>query len=304
LYQITRTKFGRSENRLLRRLLLVAFEENGHHVTGCDPSPAGKIAKRRYGIPLVPEFFGDGLFSEASFDVVIGRQVLEHIKDPVSFLRSIRRILRRDGLVALEVPDVQLWMRYGVIGTFFPEHLSYFSRLSLKNLVTSIGFDIVSMRQRHTDIFLVARKSENIEKQTILFDPEELQRISTLLTGYPGKIQRMKTELSALIHQEKNNGKSIVVYGAGVHTTGLFSLLQLGEKEIDHVIDDNKAVWGKYIPGFNKAIGSPALLEELDHKYLVIVSGFSYQEEILHQLEKVRSNQLEVVILYPKIHLI
>ncbi|MCD6169781.1 MAG: hypothetical protein J7J76_04410 [Candidatus Latescibacteria bacterium] len=114
----------------------------------------------------------------------------------------------------------------------------------------------------------------------------------------------MKTELSALIHQEKNNGKSIVVYGAGVDTTGLFSLLQLDEKEVDYVVDDNKAVWGKHIPGFNKAICSPAPLEELGHEYLVIVSGFSYQDEILHQLEKVRSDQLEVVILYPKIDLI
>jgi len=86
--------------------------------------------------------------------VVIGRKVVEHLKDPVSFLRSIRHILRRDGLVALEVPEVQLWMRYGVIGTFFPERLSYFSRLSLGNLVTSIGFDIVSMTKDMRICFL------------------------------------------------------------------------------------------------------------------------------------------------------
>lgn len=44
-------------------------------------------------------------FADASFDVVHAHQVLQHLTDPVAALREMRRVVRRDGIVAVRDSD-------------------------------------------------------------------------------------------------------------------------------------------------------------------------------------------------------
>jgi len=44
-------------------------------------------------------------FDEKSFDVVYAHQVLQHLSDPVSALREMRRVLRDDGVLAVRDAD-------------------------------------------------------------------------------------------------------------------------------------------------------------------------------------------------------
>mgnify|MGYP001175243521 CR=1 FL=1 len=49
----------------------------------------------------------DGIFRQASFDVIILKQVLHHLHDPVFVLRKIREYLKPEGIVILMVPGGQ-----------------------------------------------------------------------------------------------------------------------------------------------------------------------------------------------------
>ena len=47
----------------------------------------------------------DLAFDDARFDVVFAHQVLQHLSDPVAALREMRRVLRKDGLLAIRDAD-------------------------------------------------------------------------------------------------------------------------------------------------------------------------------------------------------
>lgn len=74
---------------------------------------------------------------DAAYDAIVFFDVLEHVRDPMDFMRRIGRALKPGGLVMLTTPAVDTlsarlmgrhWMEYKV------EHLYYFTRASLRLL--------------------------------------------------------------------------------------------------------------------------------------------------------------------------
>lgn len=93
----------------------------------------------------------DAAYPAASFDCVTLWHVLEHVEDPLSMLKEVRRILRPDGFVYIEVPNAggwaatrfrRHWLPYDV-----PKHLFHFSPGSLKSLGGLAGLRCV--REAH-----------------------------------------------------------------------------------------------------------------------------------------------------------
>jgi 2-polyprenyl-3-methyl-5-hydroxy-6-metoxy-1,4-benzoquinol methylase len=49
-------------------------------------------------------------FDEGSFDGVVLKDVLEHVANPVTLVREVRRVLRPGGRVFASSPDAQRWV--------------------------------------------------------------------------------------------------------------------------------------------------------------------------------------------------
>jgi SAM-dependent methyltransferase len=87
-------------------------------VTGVDVSPAAVAAARsREGGESVTFEVIDGLglpFPDHSFDLVTSFQVVEHVADPVPYLREIRRVLRPGGIAILTTPNAAIRLDPGM----------------------------------------------------------------------------------------------------------------------------------------------------------------------------------------------
>lgn len=135
----------------------------GWTACGVEPTAAfAALARRRLGKPVVTGGYRPGLFKDQSFDLITVNQVLEHVVDPVAFLRDLRKDLADGGAIYLEVPEIS------DIGHLPPDHdrfrmqhLWFFSEASLTNVCRKAGYEMIAaerqitVRQRHNQVVLI-----------------------------------------------------------------------------------------------------------------------------------------------------
>lgn len=134
--------------------LLQKVRERGLSVKGIDPSPVTAAAGRRAGIEIVPDFYPSPSLAER-FDVLFHYDVLEHVEDPVAFLRAHHANLADDGVLVFAVPDCTHHIAVGDVSMVLHEHLNYFDTQSLAHVVRSAGFEPVLLEPaRHGGVLL------------------------------------------------------------------------------------------------------------------------------------------------------
>lgn len=84
------------------------------------------------------------------FDIIHICHVLEHVREPDKLLVETRRILKKDGLVYIEVPNV-LSLNFALFGKYWlpldtPRHVYAFSIKNLKIFFSKLGFEIIHVR--------------------------------------------------------------------------------------------------------------------------------------------------------------
>jgi SAM-dependent methyltransferase len=90
----------------------------------------------------------DAEFTAESFSAVSMIEVIEHLTDPVSYVREIFRVLEPGGVFLLQTADMsgrQAVKNAADYHYYLPGHLSYFSAANLKNLLKSCGFSKVKI---------------------------------------------------------------------------------------------------------------------------------------------------------------
>jgi|MudIll2142460700_1097286.scaffolds.fasta_scaffold54188_3 2-polyprenyl-3-methyl-5-hydroxy-6-metoxy-1,4-benzoquinol methylase len=125
-------------------------------VIGIEPDEEIAQSATARGLPIRHGFFPDALVDGEKFRVIVFNDVFEHIRDVDDVVVACRMHLVDDGLLVLNLPNVQglyyriskFVARLGVTGPFrrmwqeeLPSpHLHYFSAASLKSLVARHGF--------------------------------------------------------------------------------------------------------------------------------------------------------------------
>jgi SAM-dependent methyltransferase len=113
---------------------------------GTEFSPEGAEIARATGAEV---FIGgiEQVPSEAKFDCVIGTQLIEHVYEPLSFIKRLAGHTKSGGHIILATPDIggvlrkamgQRWPSFKV-----PEHVLYFDYSTLSSLMSRAGLDDV-----------------------------------------------------------------------------------------------------------------------------------------------------------------
>ena len=122
----------------------------GYAVTGVEfsPSSAATAAARVAGT-VIQGTLESAAFGGGSFDIVASTDVIEHVRDPLSFAREVRRILKPGGVAIISTPDLDSWS-HRLLGRrwveYKIEHLLYFNHRSLELLLRQAGFTQIELR--------------------------------------------------------------------------------------------------------------------------------------------------------------
>jgi len=116
-------------------------------VVGMDYDIASaKYASKKCKCKIYTDDIENTNLKENSFDIICSFQALEHMKDPEKFLKKIKKYLKPNGIIAVEVPNLydSLAYVYNLPNHkqffFHSSHLWYFTEKSLKKLMSKVSF--------------------------------------------------------------------------------------------------------------------------------------------------------------------
>ncbi len=122
-------------------------KQNHMQVCGYDISDfAKKTVAKKYRIKVKSGPLQKALYAKGSFDAVVAFDVIEHIKNPKKVFEFFSYWLKPGGMIFLTTPNIRSWDAK-ILGKHWygfkklPEHIHYFSPVSIKLLLSEVGFN-------------------------------------------------------------------------------------------------------------------------------------------------------------------
>lgn len=130
---------------------LAGMKKLGWNVSGVEPdASAATIAMDRLAVPIAIGTLEKANFADNSFDAVTAHHVIEHMHDPIGFLRESLRILKPGGKMVVTTPNVASWghrvFRMSWRELDAPRHLHLFSPQTISICAEEVGFTVETLR--------------------------------------------------------------------------------------------------------------------------------------------------------------
>jgi len=237
-----------NDGTFCRALLDAGF----HRTVGIEPAKdAQVIAREKRGVNTIGAFFNVETAKKivdtyGRADIVVARQVLEHISDLKEIQRALKIILAPGGYLFLEVPDFSSWL-HTFDYTIWEEHVNQFTPDTLKVFTDGIGIEIIhseSIVYSGESFLIIGINSGKTSSLSKLYLPE-LRKANIL---YKDAWPALSRELKEYLGNHKRNGGRIGIYGAGSRVCALVNYIGLGSY-IDCFVDDQMEKQGLYMPG-------------------------------------------------------
>ena len=169
------------------------LNDRGCHVVGIERDPeAAAVAEQWAERVVVGDLDAGTLWQELEgeqFDVITFGDVLEHLRDPLTTLRTAVRLLKPSGTVVISVPniahgDVRIALlggafQYTEIGLLDRTHLRFFTKATLRDLVRDAGLLLVDTSRVVVPLFAtelaVGKDSVSQAMVTQILDDPEAQ---------------------------------------------------------------------------------------------------------------------------------
>ena len=122
---------------------------HGYKVVGIEPSKVAREYCHKIGIDV----FNNINKIESKWDIIVLWHSLEHILNPLEFMRDLKELISENGFVFIRVPDFNcIWSKIfkNKWIWFSPSnHYFYYTKKSLEKLLSMSGFEVIKSEKRH-----------------------------------------------------------------------------------------------------------------------------------------------------------
>jgi 2-polyprenyl-3-methyl-5-hydroxy-6-metoxy-1,4-benzoquinol methylase len=198
--------------------------------TGIDASERIELARKAHpDCSFIKGYFPQAL-PAGRFDIVVSQFNLEHIGDVRAFLDACGRHVADDGMLVVQVPDIDEFDRNGQPNFLAHEHLQYFRKAPLEHGLRLAGWQPTAWGADGASLICAARRTAAKAATVHLNGHAVVDRIVDRFRAAPQIADR-----------------PLIMYGVGPQ---LFWLLQfVVQAQVAHVIDDNPGYRGMAVPG-------------------------------------------------------
>jgi 2-polyprenyl-3-methyl-5-hydroxy-6-metoxy-1,4-benzoquinol methylase len=157
-----------------------------YSIRGIEPNEGyGNFSKTEYGLNVQIGFAQNIEFAAESFDFVTTSHVLEHVDDPTLVLKKIHGWLKKDGLLAIEVPNIEATCQ-SPKSTFHTAHLFNFNAATLALLAEKTGFTVIKtfFSSDKGNVSVIARKNTDLNLTPKLAIAGNCEKIRDIVAGH------------------------------------------------------------------------------------------------------------------------
>jgi hypothetical protein len=263
---------GCGKGDFLKRLCLIS----GARGVGFDKSFEENRGEAIPGVGFINDWFGEA-YADLRPDLVVCRQVLEHIAEPVAFLRALRANpgIGPDTVFYFEVPNVLYTLRDMGIWDLIYEHASYFTPSSLRVAFEAADFQVLDAGTSFGDqyLYIEARPNARRAAKSSSIDTAEIE---TLVRGFDGGYHKKLTRLTDFI--ASRNPQKTVVWGGGSKGITFVNVVP-GADRIRAIVDVNPHKQGRFAPGTATPLVSPEALDGSSLQSIIVMNPL-YRDEI------------------------
>ncbi len=295
-------------------ILLKPIMDRGINCLGVDPaSNIVNVAKEK-GLNVINDFFGKKISEEillkyGKAEIIVANAVFAHVDDMDDMTSGISNILSDSGTFIFEVHhlvDIIEDMQYD---SFYHEHFSYHSILTLSKFLKKYEMEICDVKKfsiRGGMIRVYAKKiiNENKIKPSVteFINKEKelgLDKIETF-EKFAENVYAHKSEILNLLHKLKSEGKKIVAYGMSGRGNTLLNFWNVGTDIIDYGIDASPERYDRYVPGMHIPIKPPHhSLENVDYALLL---AWIFKDDIMKKESMFTNSGGKFIIPMPNPH--
>jgi SAM-dependent methyltransferase len=230
-------------------------------------------------VELIKDYYSER-YANYRGDLIVCRQMLEHVFEPRGFLRMLRRVIgnRLNTDIFFEVPNaVNIFQRLFIWDIIY-EHYSYFTPVSLSYIFSLSGFRVRELDECFGGQFLCVHASPRdgeVSENFISEQTSQISRIAGYATSFATSYSRMVNLWRTRLERIKAKGQVAVVWGTGSKAVTFLNTMQA---HIEYAVDINPQKQGKYVAGTGQKIVSPQYLRSYKPDIIIVMNPIYIRE--------------------------
>ena len=266
-------------------VLLAPLKKLGIKAIGVDPSiNVGKIANKK-GLKTIIDFFNVKVIEKITKayskpDTIVASSVITHLEKPIEFAKNIKKILKDNGILILEIEYLLNFIKNLEYERFYFDRPFYYSLKSIDILFKSVGMSLIDVEKINIhggSLRCYIKNSKNFKqssrcKKILNIEMKRLNK--NLFKKFNLNILNESKKLKNKLLQLKKNNKFVIGYGAPARVATITNYQKINSKFINYIIDDNPLKQNKYSPGSHIKI---VAMNKLNISKVDIVIVFAYE---------------------------
>lgn len=298
--------------------LLQYFIEKEIPCLGIEPATNVANIAVKNGVPTINKFFSSIFANEHSdehgkSDLIIANNVLAHVPDINDFVLGLKLLLSKDGVITLEFPHLLRMIEGCQFDTIYHEHFSYLSLFSVEKIFKRHGliiFDVDEISTHGGSLRVYATHIDSkihcVSNSVMKIREMEARAHFDKISGYlefENRVHKVKRDLLNFLNKAKEEGKSIVGYGAAAKGNTLLNYCGIRDDYLDYVVDSSPHKQGLFLPGTHIPIFDPSKIQETRPDYILILP-WNISQEIVSQNCSIESWGGKFLVAVPQLNIL